>query len=71
MAWFVIDNTDTVHFSLTDRTDENDVLWIRLQAHFPAKFSKLEMRIIYSWIYFPIRPISLFFPGMKRNSDTR
>ena len=43
MAWFVIDNTDTVHFSLTDRTDENDVLWIRLQAHLPAKFSKLEM----------------------------
>lgn len=46
MAWLVIDRSDTVRFRITERiekTDEQDVMWIKLQATPSRKFSRADM----------------------------
>lgn len=43
MMWLVVDNSDTIHFRLTERTDHDEMMWARLRAAAPVNFSNLEM----------------------------
>lgn len=43
MAWLVMDSSDTIRFMITERTDEGDIMWIKLQANPSRKFSRIDI----------------------------